>query len=433
MKVTDCLPIFTCALSLFVLGCGPDAGVIDPGSHAVAGEHDRDTVVVNSTARGNGIDTTIQGGIDRVADGGVVLVKPGTYKERITIRTGLTVAAIAEGSGQVILKDSQLTSAPAREAVILVDTPHPVVIRGLTVQHHNIRGVNILRDADVTIERTSFEGVSTASPIVGNGVTAVYNAGTSGKRARVIVRESRFSVGGIGIAFGGDVDGLIERNEIRQAVSRLLCVNVSPTGQGGTTLTSPGTETNVDIVNNLLEDCGENATGRFNSVVIAGTPGANTAGRVNVIGNLFRNTSPTKCPASGILYEHYSGVIERNSLVGIVRETCAAIDPVRNRPSAIFIGSRVTGIQPADVAVRFNDISSNAPAGLRIGSNQPHQIDATCNWWGGTSGPSGLGPGSGDAIVVEADGVAPDGVAPRFAPFATGPIAETSATNCSGG
>jgi len=75
--------------------------------------------------------------------------------------------------------------------------------------------------------------------------------------------------------------------------------------------------------------------------------------------------------------------------------------------------------------VRFNDIVGNAQAGLRIASNQTLTIDATCNYWGSASGPSGLGTGTGDAVVVQ-----PGGAAPVIAPFATAPIAGTDATGC---
>jgi hypothetical protein len=60
-----------------------------------------------------------------------------------------------------------------------------------------------------------------------------------------------------------------------------------------------------------------------------------------------------------------------------------------------------------------------------VAPNVTTSLDATCNWWGSASGPSGVGSGTGDAVVVEA-GAAP----PRFMPFATAPIAGTEATSC---
>jgi hypothetical protein len=413
-----------------VWGCvqaGPSPDRIAAPSFAAEGVG-RPSVLVNPKADDNGTAKTVQEGIDLVANGGTVLVVPGTYEERIIIDKGLTLQGLADGSGAAVIRHSQETSAPATQAVILIETPNPVAIRDVTVHHDNIRGLNALRDVDLTIERTSFEGVSTNIPVVGNGVSVVYGAGTSGKRARAVIRDSRFVMGGIGVAIGGDVDALIEHNEIRSSGTRVACLNVSPTGQGGTMLPSPGIETNVDIVNNVIEDCGVNQAGRFNSVVINGTPGAATTGTVNVIGNAFRNTSPTECPASAIAYAHYVGVIEHNTIIDVVKEHCAATNAPGNFPGAIFVGSRIPGIRAADVAVRFNDIAGNDHAGLRIGANQPDPIVATCNWWGSASGPSGIGTGDGDAVVVEAGAAAP-----VFIPFATSPIARTAETTCAGG
>jgi len=68
--------------------------------------------------------------------------------------------------------------------------------------------------------------------------------------------------------------------------------------------------------------------------------------------------------------------------------------------------------------VRYNDIRGNAHAGFRIAADQRIPIDASCNYWGTERGPSGAGPGDGDAILVE-PGAAP----PVFLPFAKAPAA----------
>jgi hypothetical protein len=419
-------PHLTVSLALIsLLACD---GAPSPAS--VASPHldfDRDphTVIVNPNAQGNGVASTIQEAIDMAAEGGVVLVTAGTYSERIVIDKGITIAPIAEGTGPVVLSQSQPTSAPAAQAVILIDTPHPVVLRDFTVHHDNIRGVNVLRDADVLIARMAFEGAASGAPIVGNGVSAHYGAGTSGKRARVVVRDSRFSVGGLGVSFGGDVDGVIQRNEFRQLPNRLPCVIVSPVGQGSTMLTTPGTRTDVEIVDNLFEDCGSNVAGRFNMVVINGTAGATTEGTINIIGNTFRHTTSTACAASGILYAFYSGVIEYNTLVGVT-QPCSPPTAANNERGAIYVGQTNPGIRPAHVAVRFNDFVDNAYAALRIGPNQPTPLDATCNWWGSADGPSSVGATEGtNAIVVQ-----PGGATPRFEPFATALVASSNQASC---
>ena len=417
------------AQSFAVLALAACESSIDPTQVAAPrftmADDSRHTVVVNPDANGNGVAMTIQQGIDMATDGGMVLVKAGTYVERVVIDKGLTIAPIALDEGPVIIAQSQPTSAPATQSVIRIDTPNPVVLRDFTVHHDNIRGVNILRDANVLIERMTFEGSATGAPIVGNAVSAHYGAGTTGMRARVVVRDSDISVGGLGVSLGGDVDAVIERNRFNQAPNRLPCVVISPVGQGGTMLATPGTRTDALIVDNLFEDCGSQVFGRFNMMVINGVVGAATTGTINVIGNTFRHTTPSGCAVNGIWFAFYSGVIEHNTLSGVT-QSCAPPNGTGSQRGAIYVGHTAAGMRAADVAVRFNDLGENEYASLRIGPNQNTPIDATCNWWGSSSGPSSVGTAEGtNAIVVQ-----PGGATPGFQPHATTPIAARDQSNC---
>jgi hypothetical protein len=246
-------------------------------------------------------------------------------------------------------------------------------------------------------------------------------------RARVVVRDSDISVGGLGVSLGGDVDAVVEGNRFNQAPNRLPCVVISPVGQGGTMLTMPGTQTNALIVDNLFEDCGSQVAGRFNMMVINGTVGAATTGTINIIGNTFRHTTSTGCAVNGIWFAFYSGVIEHNSLSGVT-QSCAPPNGTGSQRGAIYVGHTAPGMRPANVAVRFNDLGENEYASLRIGPNQTTPIDATCNWWGTSSGPPSVGPQeSTNAIVVQ-----PGGAFPLFEPYATAPIAASNQSSCGG-
>ena len=422
----------TLALILAVLtfaACEDAVGPTPAGIPRLATGDSRHTVIVNPNAQGDGIAETIQEGIDRVASGGRVLVKPGTYNERITIDKGLTLEPIAEGDGFVTVRPIMTAPAPnGLQAAISVATDEPVVLRNLQLRHENIRGLNVLfTAADLTLERVSIEGRwSSAPPILNNGVSVVNNASQSGGRARLIIRDSRISVDGNAVSLGGDIDAVIERNAFLHQASNAGCVFVSPVGQGVTV--PAGAQTNVDILDNLFDDCGANlpdGSKGVGPVIVLGTLGATTTGTVNIIGNTFRSNArtPASCNTSGITYEFFTGRIERNSLIHVVQD--CATPSGRSLPAAIFIGSRVLGMRPAIVSVRFNDIAGNAHAGLRLGSNQATAIDATCNWWGDVTGPSGLGSGGGDRIVREAGGADP-----VFTPFATEPIARRGETSC---
>lgn len=424
----------------FLLGCretplGPRGS---PNSSMDPAVSDRLIVVVNPEAQGKGIANTIQEALTLVAPGGRILVKPGTYDERVIITKGVTLEGSDLEAGPAIVSQIRTgTSAPATEGVIQIETTDPVIVRDLTVRQDNIRGINALfRGVNLTVERVSFEGTSDISPIVGNGVSVTNNESLSHGRATLVVRDSRFSVGGVGMVIGGDVDAVIERNQVDHVRSRSVCVIVNPTGQGTNATVPAGLSTNVLIRENLFANCGTDAVrfpGRgFNAIAIQGAPGAATTGRVDIIGNIFRTTptipgAPDACPVSAILYEAYFGVIEHNTITEFVKLCNPVPLGPRNQAGAIYVGSRIAGIRAADVSARFNDIGGNAFAGLRIGSNQPIPIDATCNWWGDATGPSGVGTGSGDMVLLELGAGTP-----ALTPFATEPIAGTVATegNC---
>jgi len=72
--------------------------LLAPSFTKAAGE--QQTVVVNPDANGNGVAATIQEGIDRVAPGGKVLVRPGVYPEALVINKGLTLEAIGEAASR---------------------------------------------------------------------------------------------------------------------------------------------------------------------------------------------------------------------------------------------------------------------------------------------------------------------------------------------
>src|SRR6266540_7137405 len=115
---------------LTVAGCRDpsDSSRIAAPNFAVGGVG-RPSVLVNPNADDNGTAKTIQEGIDMVAEGGEVLVVPGTYNEGLVINKALTLEGIGGESGPAIV-----APPPGTSDAIQVTTTDPVVIRSLSVR-----------------------------------------------------------------------------------------------------------------------------------------------------------------------------------------------------------------------------------------------------------------------------------------------------------
>jgi len=369
------------------------------------GSEGRPVVLVNPNSQGNGTATTIQEGIDMVAEGGRVMVKPGTYAEALIINKGLTLEGIDEETGPVII-----APAGVPEGAITVATRDPVVIRNLAIHRSGVNGILGNGVVNVDVERVAI--ITLATPPGTTRGIRLDNDGSAGP-SHLVVRESfldggAFSNSIAGISISADVTALIEGNVIvRSGGPCIFMFGRRPDGL------------HADILNNSLDQCLGRAGAIDIGPVATGALILGMTGVVNVVGNTIRNSGASGLPTTAIRYELYSGRIERNSIIGFVQP--GAQDIVQARPAAIWVGSRRgLGYTPASPVVRFNDIQGNAQAGLRIAPNITTPIDARCNWWSSASGPSGTGlAGTGDALVVETGAAAPG-----FAPWATAPIAQ---------
>jgi len=304
-----------------------------------------------------------------------------------------------------------------------------VTLQDLTVHVPGTAGILGVGPVDLTVERSVVVAVN--PPLGASNLIFVANDAGGGSRARMVVRHSVLDgtitnrplpyPQSFGLRPQGDVDAVFEANVIRRTGGACIFV-VTRADLGG--------ELNADILDNDLDEC--HPSGRAGAVLVGPVAGnfptatrpLTATGVVNIIGNTIRNSAGACVTTTAIAYEVYGGRIEHNRILNVV-QTCAT-PAGRGLPAAIWLGRLNQPLFPAVTpTVRFNDIAGNAQAGLRIASNQTLTIDATCNYWGSASGPSGLGTGTGDAVVVQ-----PGGAAPVIAPFATAPIAGTDATGC---
>jgi len=114
--------------------------------------------------------------------------------------------------------------------------------------------------------------------------------------------------------------------------------------------------------------------------------------------------------------------IRNNALIGgnlgisLVGSAGVAIDSniVRDTVSAgLILGVGISVINSAGVEAHNNNIEGNASFGMLV-VGASGVVNATNNWWGSSDGPSGVGPGSGDAVTANVN----------FSPFLTEPNPE---------
>ena len=69
---------------------------------------------------------------------------------------------------------------------------------------------------------------------------------------------------------------------------------------------------------------------------------------------------------------------------------------INNNLTGVEIGTYGGGAAPVNTEIHFNNIYGNTNYGMN--NTTSVQVDATNNWWGAASGPSGAGPGTGNRI-----------------------------------
>lgn len=133
------------------------------------------------------------------------------------------------------------------------------------------------------------------------------------------------------------------------------------------------------IEENLFDGVG---TGTSDSFAIVDSLIGNYFGKVVIRNNVIRNTNGVGIWATP--GHKGSCVIEGNFL--------------ENNRVGIRVGTPAYNI--SSVSVHYNSIAGNKVGLERIGL-VAIPLDATDNWWGNASGPSGMGPGSGDTVSTD--------------------------------
>lgn len=335
--------------------------------------------------------------------GDIIEVAAGTYNEEVLIDKQLTLLG-ANASESII--DGGKTTAVTISA-------NDVIVDGFTL------------DGGITLD-------DRANPISGgtisnNIITGADNPETTPPKAANGIR--------LGWDDGIGVDYITIENNI---IKNSLCKGIrfaSP--RANVIIPTPG-NSYITIRNNEIKDNGSAGMETYGSgpnTITGNTISGNNGNGINlkfddgdvVTGNIItNNTGP------GItLRQVINSIVENNSISGhqsseeikswpdviggkgsgihimmVSEGNTIRFNDVNDNNYGFFIHSKDDSLtlQPSDNSINFNNIYGNNTYGiLNDLVDPPKPVDAEDNWWGDASGPSDMGPGTGDAISAFVD------------------------------
>ncbi len=323
---------------------------------------------------------SIQNGVNQVDPYGTVIVAAGVYNENVTVnKPGVQLHGAQYGI------DARQRLYPVTESIIngtVSLMEQKTVIDGFTVQ-------NVVGNAGIFTSAT-FSGYWVFNNIVQNNTIGIYLNSADGTFTQVkqnVVRSNRRP----GAASG---NGIYSDQGLRNAVIRdNFLTGHDPVNAAGINI-APVTQnaaSRIWITDNLL----------FVDSSIALTNTTVTA--------VSRNRLILNVGASAIFF---GGGTSFTDIEGNMIQN-------NSRGISVTTAFSPTGTENLEIRINHNNIQGNTLAGLQVGNNTYSGIlDATNNFWGSASGPSGMGPGTGDAIINND----PDTTI-LFVPFLTDPIA----------
>jgi nitrous oxidase accessory protein NosD len=309
---------------------------------------------------------TIQGAINASSDGDTVIVAAGLYKENVVINKSLTLEGAQAGvdartrSGA----DETIIEPDKEEAGISIITTdgRVVVINGLTVQN-GAHGI----------------------------INSEYVEAGLGVKADITVKNVRvLNPGEFGISLTFTINATVEYCYVENAEIAINAGAVIPTPP------TVATFRNNEVVNSRF-----GITGYLEDSLIEG--------------NLIRDFSNGNLGV-GISCQCLNTTFKNNTVTGYAKGTAMTFEKSHHdRPISENVtveGNNFTGNQRGiyvfdtqetltGITINFNNITDNSLSGVR--NEVGETLDATRNWWGHSSGPSGEGPGEGDAVTGSVD------------------------------
>ena len=344
---------------------------------------------------------TIQAGINAVTSGGTVNVGPGTYTPAATIQVNKTVTILGPQANMDPRPGGGTTRVPSAGAEAVVDGGAGGLGRIFYIDADNvvINGLEVKSGmADMIRQSNAHSGTAVRYNIIHDGRG---DEGVQLAKCTSCVMEYNYVYDivtpGDALNFADSSNCAIHYNEVRHIGSENAAIYV----YGSTDITIEG---------NLVYDITQN-----DGIKLGDKNGAD-AGRTggSILDNVVHGTKQ-----DGISVYMSDTLVEGNEVYNSTSENGAiyvawGVSNVTIRsnhvhdnalntakwgdPGGIMLG---TAVNAATVTVHNNCITGNSPNGVT--NKATGSLDAENNWWGASDGPSGSGPGSGDAVSANVD------------------------------
>jgi parallel beta-helix repeat protein len=357
---------------------------------------------------------TIQEAVDAADPGATVIVHHGTYAENVTIGKSLTL----RGVGHPLV-------APASGIPLMVDNPAgSVVIEGLDINtpsgqpgifydglSDDDANLGVVRNCSITGGQTGILARECDLKIRNNDISGFGGSPSSrgllaiglGSATQIEATHNRIVGQPVAGNFGITIIAAsirIKSNDVRSTFSSAIQVSqvegvirlnqLTDNRVGINLIQSP----NCLIENNMVE-----STAAFTASMNAQNFSVGHVRVANASNNAQIRNNTLIGGNLGISLLGSAGVVIDSN---IVRDTV-------NAGSILGIGISVISSSTSAEA-RNNNIEGNASFGMLVDGTSG-VVNATDNWWGAGDGPSGVGPGSGDAVTTNVN----------FSPFLAAP------------
>jgi len=359
---------------------------------------------------------TIQQAVDAADPGATVIVHQGVYAENVTIGKSLTL----RGSGHPQL-------APASGVPLMVDNPAgSVVIEGLDINtpsgqtgifydglSDDDANIGVVRNCAITGGQTGIFARESDLKIRNNDISGFSGSPSSrgllaiglGSATQIVATHNRIMgqpvAGNLGITIL-TASVRIRSNDVRNTFSSAIQVFQTD----GVIRLNQLTDNRIGI--NLIQSP--------NCLVEANVAESTAAFTASMNAQNLSVSHVRVADASNNAQIRNNALIGGNLGISLVGSAGVAIDSniVRDTVSAgLILGVGISVINSAGVEAHNNNIEGNASFGMLV-VGASGVVNATNNWWGSSDGPSGVGPGSGDAVTANVN----------FSPFLTEPNPE---------